>query len=122
MIRDINLNLDCCDIDLVAGFWKAALGYVEVASLAQYRVLAAPAQPEGPGVLPGLILQQVGERPPETKNRLHLDLIVGPGFETEAGRLEALGARRLSEVFHEAGTAWIVMADPEGNEFCLGEH
>ena len=69
-----------------------------------------------------LILQQVDEPPPETKNRLHVDLIVGPDFEAEAGRLESLGARRLSDVFHEAGTAWIVMADPEGNEFCLGEH
>ena len=53
MIRDINLNLDCCDIDLVADFWKAALDYVEVAAVDQCRVLAPPAQPEGRGVLPG---------------------------------------------------------------------
>jgi predicted enzyme related to lactoylglutathione lyase len=38
----------------------------------------------------------------------------------KAGRLEGLGARRVqAEEMHEHGTTWIVMADPEGNEFCV---
>ena len=55
----------------------------------------------------------------EVKNRMHLDIDV-VDIEAEASRLEALGARRVeSEPMHEHGTNWILMADPEGNEFCV---
>ncbi len=50
---------------------------------------------------------------------MHLD-IETPDIEAEAARLEALGARRLAvDVLAEHGTHWYVMADPEGNEFCV---
>jgi hypothetical protein len=50
---------------------------------------------------------------------MHLD-IETPDIENEAIRLEALGARRLqSEPLGEHSTSWFLMADPEGNEFCV---
>ena len=53
------------------------------------------------------------------KNRVHFD-IETPDIDSEAARLESLGARRLdTEVREEHGTRWFVMADPEGNEFCV---
>ena len=53
------------------------------------------------------------------KNRLHLDLHAAAGErEAEVGRLEGLGARVLRRVM-VAGGEWVVMADPEGNEFCV---
>ena len=73
--------------------------------------------PDGrPG--PKLLLQQVPE-PKTTKNRMHLD-IDAVDIEAEATRLEALGARRVADdQLHEHGTSWILMTDPEGNEFCV---
>jgi predicted enzyme related to lactoylglutathione lyase len=65
-----------------------------------------------------VLLQRVPE-PKQAKNRMHLDLWV-PDIEAEARRLVALGARRQSaKPVEELGSRWIVMADPEGNEFCL---
>lgn len=109
------MAIDCNDIDGQLGFWAEALGYERFGASGPYRSLVPP-----PGVAgPKIILQAVEEPRPDTKNRLHLDLIVGAGIETEVARLESLGASRLSQRIEESGTAWIVMADPEGNEFCV---
>ena len=60
-------------------------------------------------------------RPPEpkpAKNRLHLDLLPpGEDQRAEVARLEPLGARALAD--QPPGVSWVVLADPEGNEFCL---
>ena len=54
------------------------------------------------------------------KNRLHLDLLVDDP-EDACARIEELGGRRsVEEPFTEYGFTWIVMQDPEGNEFCIG--
>ena len=54
-----------------------------------------------------------------TKNRLHLDLAPGPdGREAEVDRIVALGARRV-EIGQTGEESWTVLADPEGNEFCI---
>lgn len=109
----IGLVLDCRDPDELASFWAAALRYVQTAREGAYVVLA----PDGrPG--PELLLQRVPEAK-AVKNRMHLDLEV-PEIEVEAARLEALGARRAhAEPIQEHGERWIVMTDPEGNEFCV---
>jgi predicted enzyme related to lactoylglutathione lyase len=53
------------------------------------------------------------------KNRMHLDIDTDD-IEAEAARLEGLGATRVAaQPLHEHGTSWILMADPEGNEFCV---
>ncbi|MCZ7527788.1 MAG: VOC family protein [Acidimicrobiia bacterium] len=109
----IGLVLDCRDATTLAGFWAAALDYVDVGRAGAY-VLLVPNGRSGPK----LLLQQVPE-PKTVKNRMHLDLDA-LDIEAEASRLEVLGARRLrAEQLHEHGTSWILMADPEGNEFCV---
>jgi predicted enzyme related to lactoylglutathione lyase len=77
-------------------------------------VLVPDAQPG-----PELVLQPVPE-PKAGKNRMHLDLRV-PQLEPELTRLTALGANVLTpEPIDEDGSRWVVMTDPEGNEFCVG--
>jgi predicted enzyme related to lactoylglutathione lyase len=50
---------------------------------------------------------------------MHLDIETAD-IETEATRLEALGAQRVrDDQIHEHGTNWVLMTDPEGNEFCV---
>jgi predicted enzyme related to lactoylglutathione lyase len=111
--RSIGLVLDCKDPEGLALFWSAALGYESAIAVENYVVLL----PVG-GSGPKLLLQKVPEAK-ATKNRMHLDIDIAD-IEAEARRLEALGARRLeSEIRDEWGTSWIVMADPEGNEFCV---
>lgn len=96
-------------------FWVAAAGYEPFREVDGF-CSAVPA----PGTNgPKLIFQQVSEPPHDGPNRLHLDIHVEEEPDGEAGRLEALGARRLSGLIAEAGTSWIVLADPEGNEFCV---
>ncbi len=55
----------------------------------------------------------------QVKNRLHIDLAPGPsdGHEAEVERLVSLGASRVD--VGQAGSPWAVLADPEGNEFCV---
>ena len=109
----IGLVLDCQDPALLAEFWAAALDYVSLGEAGAYVVLLPNGRP-GPKVL----LQQVPE-PKTAKNRMHLD-IDAVDIEAEASRLQALGARRVvDDQIHEHGTNWILMTDPEGNEFCV---
>ena len=64
------------------------------------------------------LLQKVAEEK-SVKNRMHLDIEV-PDIEAEASRLVTLGAHRVRDApRHEHGTTWLLMADPEGNEFCV---
>jgi predicted enzyme related to lactoylglutathione lyase len=108
------LILDCNDLDREAEFWSAALRYNEVYREEPYLVLM-PTEGDGSGLV--LQLQRVPE-PKSGKNRLHLDLHVD-AVEPEVDRLVALGARPLNEPAVESGYRWRVMADPEGNEFCI---
>ena len=109
----IGLVLDCQDPARLADFWAAALDYVTVGTAGNYVAL----YPNGrPG--PKLLLQQVPE-PKTVKNRMHLD-IEAVDIEAEALRLGTLGACRVAiDQLHEHDTSWILMADPEGNEFCV---
>jgi predicted enzyme related to lactoylglutathione lyase len=107
----ITLVLDCFDPEALAPFWASALDYVSGGALGNYVVLV-PNQREGPI----LLLQRVPEDK-AGKNRMHLDVQV-PDIEAKARQLEHLGARRTGERA-EHGMHWVVMADPEGNEFCV---
>ena len=113
MTARLELVLDCADPDVLAEFWAAALGYRLAGRADNYRALV-PAEGDGPK----LILQGV-EEPKGAKNRMHLD-ILATDLDAEATRLTQLGARRArADVVVEHGLRWIVMADPEGNEFCI---
>jgi len=109
----IGLVLDCRDPGRLAGFWAAALDYVSLGEVGAYAVLVPNGRPG-----PKLLLQQVAEVK-TVKNRMHLD-IETRDIEAEAARLERLGATRAQpDQLHEHGTNWVLMADPEGNEFCV---
>jgi predicted enzyme related to lactoylglutathione lyase len=108
------LILDCNDLDREAEFWSEALGYREMYRDEPYLVLM-PREGDGSGLV--LQLQRVPE-PKSGKNRLHLDLHVA-AVEPEVDRLVKLGARSLRDPTVESGFRWRVMADPEGNEFCI---
>ena len=118
-MKKFDIVVDCTDPDRLARFWAAALGYEQVRRFGHYTMVSRG----GPGV-PRISFQAVAEAK-AAKNRLHLD-IVAPDIEAEAVRLEQLGARRLEEQARreelaDAIVRWIVMADPEGNEFCVSD-
>ncbi|RKS08690.1 hypothetical protein DFP74_4409 [Nocardiopsis sp. Huas11] len=94
----------------------------------QRNAKSAIEDPDGQG--PRIFFQQVPEDKVATKNRVHLDVRAAPGLqgeermaalEAECSRLVALGASRLrrDEPAPPLSAGFIVMADPEGNEFCL---
>ncbi len=139
----VQVVIDCADPAGLAGFWAAALeprGYALPAPPGGFTdwpaFLAAQGVPEerwnDASALesaghPRIFFQRVDE-PKTVKNRLHLDLQAGGGptvpveeqrrrVAAEVARLEALGAVRVEE-HTELGTHWVVLRDPEGNEFC----
>ncbi|MEV4477985.1 VOC family protein [Nonomuraea sp. NPDC049504] len=106
----VNIGNICIDTNDLAGstaFWQAVTGY-QVASSDAGTIYLEDANKSGVG----LSLQAVPEGR-EGKNRLHLDLFTDD-LEGETDRIRVLGA---SEVARFDG--WVVLADPEGNEFCV---
>lgn len=87
-----------------------------------WRGAAAVVPPEDRPDLPRLYLQEVPE-PKQAKNRVHLDLRPADGTDLDELRaaLEARGATRVGEG-RQGPHTWVVLADPEGNEFCVATH
>ena len=107
---------DSTDPRRVAGFWEQALGWRRTYD-ADDEVVLEPAEgsPED-GVSPDILFLRVPEQK-TVKNRLHVDL--RPVDQAaEVARLEALGAVR-TDVGQGDGQTWVVLADPDGNEFCV---
>lgn len=143
MAASIQVVIDCADPDRLAQFWAQALGYkpqdppegfatweeflaAQGIPEEQWNTASALVDPAGAG--PRLYFQQVPE-PKTVKNRVHLDVNASGGHsipaderrarvDAEAQRLCALGATQLRRG-DEHGQYWLVMADLEGNEFCL---
>ena len=115
-IRVQCLAIDSNDPEKLARFWADALGWRRTYESDDEIALEPPAGSPEDGVAPDLLFLKV----PETKtikNRLHLDL--RPQDQAaEVERIEALGARRVS-VGQGSDASWVVLADPEGNEFCV---
>ena len=110
------LSIDAADPARLAGFWESALGWRRTFEESDQVVLEPPAGSAQDGVAPDLLFQRVPEAK-AVKNRLHLDL--RPEDQAaEVARLEGLGARR-ADVGQGPDVSWVVMADPEGNEFCV---
>ena len=108
------LCVDCHDPEVVAGFWQAALGWRRTHDTQDEIVLEPPAGSAEDGVAADLLFLRVPD-PNPGKNRLHLDL--RPDDQAaEVDRLISLGAKRTS-VGQGSDVAWVVMTDPEGNEF-----
>ncbi|MGI5164214.1 VOC family protein [Spirillospora sp. CA-253888] len=108
-------TLDCSEPDQLADFWAAVLDYRPGPYDPPYLGLD---DPKGEG--PRLLLQRVPE-PKMGKNRMHLDLWISD-MDAEVERVTGLGARVLRGPFDDSGTLTTVLADPEGNEFCLILH
>ncbi|MET8849485.1 VOC family protein [Amycolatopsis sp. NPDC004625] len=115
--RITGLVLDCHDLDRLAEFWCAVLGYEVIGHEPDGLELGVPGARPGDGP-PTLILAR-SENPRRGKLPLHIDLNpAGTGQETELARLTALGARP-ADVGQTGEESWVVLQDPEGNEFCL---
>jgi hypothetical protein len=111
------LVIDSTDPARLAAFWAAALDWVAVPHGDGDWWVTASGDPDGPG--PVLTFLGVPEAK-TVKNRLHLDLNpTGCEQATELERLLGLGARRAD--VGQGDAPWVVLADPEGNEFCLLE-
>jgi glyoxalase superfamily protein len=140
--------IDCADPHRLAPFWADALGYVveDYSSMIRslldqghatdadvvtvdgrlaWRTAQGIRDPDGPvdertGIgRGGRVLFQVVPEPKTVKNRVHLDLHIGPERRAEVvAHLVQLGGSVLWEG-HEFGSSWVTMADPEGNEFCV---
>ncbi|HEX6450092.1 MAG TPA: VOC family protein [Trebonia sp.] len=121
---DLVVVIDCHDLDRAARFWTAALGYVaeggapedvaaEETSAGVYRSLRPP---DGQGI--EILLQGTADTK-IAKNRLHLDLRTRD-LAAEVRRVTDLGATVLTGVpVLENGWTWHILADPDGNEFCV---
>jgi hypothetical protein len=115
-VRIQALCVDSRDPARIAGFWQSALGWRRTSEDDEEIVLEPPAGSPEDGVAPDLLFLRVPEGK-AVKNRLHLDL--KPNDQAaEVARLEALGARRV-DVGQDDDVSWIVLADPDGNEFCV---
>jgi len=117
--------IDCSDPAALADFWCNALGYVVLHADDEYVEIGPAKLPDaellegirsGP-VAPALLFVPVPEGK-SGKNRLHLDLSpIDASQDDEVARLEALGACRVD--IGQGNPKWVVLADPEGNEFCV---
>ena len=124
MARIADIVVDCAHPASLARFWAAVLDDYAVApydqeELARLRAEGIDDPEDDPSVLveagpgrPRFFFTRVPE-PKTVKNRLHLDLRAEDAV-AELRRLTGLGARVVAELPH-----WTVLADPEGNEFCL---
>jgi catechol 2,3-dioxygenase-like lactoylglutathione lyase family enzyme len=106
--------IDCSDLDRSAEFWTGVLGYVRSDSTGGPYLSLDP----GGGERPEILLQRVPEDK-RGKNRVHLDLRTDD-LESEVRRVLGLGAVMLTDQpVSEDGWRWHILADPDGNEFCI---
>jgi predicted enzyme related to lactoylglutathione lyase len=108
-----HIVIDSRDLPAQARFWCAVLDWKILSERDREIVIGTDVNaPVGICLMPS-------NDPKTVKNRVHLDLTPGPdGRDAEVERLLALGAQRV-DVGQTGEESWIVLADPEGNEFCV---
>jgi hypothetical protein len=115
--RITELVLDAHDPDLLARFWCTVLGYVELDRV-DGSIEIGPREAGFGGPQPTIVFSRTDE-PKSGKLRLHIDVnATDRDQEAELDRLLAAGARR-ADIGQTGNESWHVLADPEGNEFCL---
>jgi len=108
-----SLTVDCHEPRTVAQFWAAVLEW-PILFDSEDEVMIAPFDERRPGAFPVLFARNPDDK--RVKNRWHFDL--APDDQAaEVARLEGLGARRAD--IGQGDVPWVVMADVEGNEFCV---
>ena len=126
-LRWYSTVIDSQDPGALARWWAEAIGW-QVIYEAEDEVVLIPGYVEGEDevlamdwerIPPGLVFVKVPEAK-TVKNRLHLDLAphTSDDRDAEIARLEAMVATRV-DVGQEPGVTWTVLADPDGNEFCV---
>lgn len=113
-LRHLSITLDCVDLERVSAFWSEALGFDDLERDGDWVLMRATDERSG---VRGMTLQRVPESK-TVKNRMHLDVVVdqvGPFVE----RMVALGGSVLARESDPTPYETVVMADPEGNEFCV---
>lgn len=106
------VTFDCADAAALAGWWAAQFGgAVHVLMPDEFFVVNMP---EGVN----LGFQNVAD-PTPGKNRLHLDFHLDGDIDTEVDRLKAAGATETERHAFGDQARWVVLADPEGNAFCI---
>jgi predicted enzyme related to lactoylglutathione lyase len=117
-IRVQSVSYDAIDPRGQARFWAEVLAWRITSEDEQEYVLEPPIGSREEGIVPDLLFLKIPETEAKTvKNRLHIDL--RPTDQAaEVARIESLGGRRVS-IGQGDDVTWIVMADPEGNEFCV---
>ncbi|GAA3598241.1 VOC family protein [Kineosporia mesophila] len=111
-----HLTFDCADAWALGGFWKDVLGYTDHPENEpgdeEYLIIPGDGGP-------GLLFIPVPEGK-SAKNRIHFDVVPQTGTrDEEVERLLGVGATQVSDHRRPDGTGWVVLADPEGNEFCV---
>ena len=113
----LNVTFDCSDAGLVARFWSEVVGWPSSRQDMPGNPFWLVAESENSS--PRLVFVEVPESKGE-KNRVHLDLIPSRGSQQdEVLRIESLGARIVDDRRGVEPGGWVVMEDPEGNEFCI---
>ena len=115
-IRIQSVCIDCRDPSRLAAFWAEVLGWRITFAEPDQAALEPPAGSREEGVVPDIFFLLVPEDR-VAKNRLHLDLRPSDQF-AEVQRLTGLGATHVN-VGQSSESTWVVLADPEGNEFCV---
>lgn len=143
MATSVQIVFDCADPNRLATVWAAALHYkmddpptgfaswpeflkAQGVPKSEWNSASAIVDPDGIG--PRIYFQQF-DTPKPVKNRVHLDVNAAGGravtaderlrhVDAEAERLVALGATK-QRAWDEDGGHWVVLLDPEGNEFCV---
>lgn len=108
-----SITIDCTDPDRLAAWWGQAVGGTVNPVVPGEFVLVAQ---EG---APNLAFQHV-EDPTPGKNRVHLDFSAAD-MEQEVARLVSLGAAEKDRQSFGADFSWVVLADPDGNLFCIAQ-
>ncbi|MFH8410664.1 VOC family protein [Streptomyces sp. NPDC018019] len=116
MLKIGSVVLGASDVRRAAAFWMDALRYVPRDEIEDDWVVLRPA--EGPGVQVAIGLSGT---PVQAHPRVHLDLYAGDAADqaAEVERLVSLGARRVDWDRYPADPDFVVLADPEGNRFCV---
>jgi predicted enzyme related to lactoylglutathione lyase len=113
----LNVTFDCNDAALLARFWSDVTGWPASKQDMPGNPFWLVARPDHDGAR--MVFVEVSEAK-TVKNRVHLDLVPEEGSQgDEIVRLEALGAKVLDDRRRATPGGWVVMADPEGNEFCI---
>lgn len=118
MLRLGTVVIGADDVDRAVTFWSEALGYGPVYFDDAENGFTILVPPSGEGTR---VAVQEAETPVQTHPRVHLDLIVDDAAEqrTEVDRLVRLGATRVDWDSYPADADFVVLADPEGNRFCV---